>query len=85
VETPGRIGGIADSLAVLAADQSPAADQQDLHFLLIRGTCSSAQRAIGLIPREGSAHPPGHVFALITWLPIVLCRDLRACVARYRE
>ena len=75
METPGQHGGLADSLGrSLAADQSLAVDQQDLHFLLIRGDLLfRAQRAIGLIPREGLGRTRrATVFALITWLPIVL-------------
>ena len=75
METPGQQQGLAESLGrSLAADQSPAADQQDLHFLLIRGDLRfRAQRAIRLIPREGlGSTRRAIVFTLITWLPIVL-------------
>jgi hypothetical protein len=89
VETPGQQHGLAESLGrSLAADQSPSADQQDLHFLLIQGDLLfRAQRAIGLIPKEGlGSARRAIVFALITWLPIrAMGCDLRACVARHCE
>ncbi len=88
METPGQHQGLAEPFGrSLAADQSPAADQQDLHFLLIRGDLpfgrnepsDSSQRR----PRQ---HPPGHRVCIDHVASgCVMGRDLRACVARYRE
>ena len=75
METPQQHQGLAESLGrSLAAHQSPAADQQDLQFLLIQGDLLfRAQQAIGLIPREGLGSIRRAIaFALITWLPTVL-------------